>query len=138
ASAYRRPARNQPIERRADPPTRSAEGPLQIVVSIGSQRLFVYDRAGLLESSTISTGVGGYPTPTGVFSVLDKEWQHYSNIYGGGFVPVFQPAPTFGGGLPFPLGGRPPPPPGGIPPPPPPSLPTLSLPPPHRCAPPAR
>src|SRR5262249_27258985 len=54
-------------------PTRPVEGPLQIVISIGSQRLWVYDSKGLLETSTISTGVGGYPTPTGVFAVIDKE-----------------------------------------------------------------
>jgi len=87
--AYR--SRPKEAERNlAAAPQRSAEGPLQIVVSIGSQRLSVYDKNGLLESSTISTGVGGYPTPTGVFSVLDKEWRHYSNIYGGAAMPFMQ------------------------------------------------
>src|SRR5262249_51125855 len=43
--------------------TRPVEGPLQIIISIGSQHLWVYDSKGLLETSTISTGVGGYPTP---------------------------------------------------------------------------
>src|SRR5262249_43195656 len=87
--AYR--SRPKEAERNlAAAPQRSAEGPLQIVVSIGSQRLFVYDKNGLLESSTISTGVGGYPTPTGVFSVLDKEWRHYSTIYGGASMPFMQ------------------------------------------------
>ena len=38
-------------------PTRQPDGPLQIVISIGSQRLWVYDKNGLLETSTISTGV---------------------------------------------------------------------------------
>ncbi|HJU32682.1 MAG TPA: L,D-transpeptidase family protein, partial [Hyphomicrobiaceae bacterium] len=47
---------------------RKPEGPLQIIVSLGSQRLWVYDRKGLLETSTVSTGVGGYPTPLGVFA----------------------------------------------------------------------
>jgi hypothetical protein len=63
---------------------------LQIVISIGSQRLWVYDNKGLLESSTISTGVGGYPTPMGVFAVIDKEQTHYSNIYGGASMPFMQ------------------------------------------------
>jgi hypothetical protein len=74
----------------ATQPTRPAEGPLQIVISIGSQRLWVYDSKGLLETSTISTGVGGYPTPTGVFAVIDKEVTHYSNIYGGASMPFMQ------------------------------------------------
>jgi hypothetical protein len=74
----------------ATQPTRPAEGPLQIVISIGSQRLWVYDSKGLLETSTVSTGVGGYPTPTGVFAVIDKEVTHYSNIYGGASMPFMQ------------------------------------------------
>src|SRR5215813_4246533 len=77
-------------EAAAAQPTRSVEGPLQIVISIGSQRLWVYDSKGLLETSTISTGVGGYPTPTGVFAVIDKEVTHYSNIYGGASMPFMQ------------------------------------------------
>src|SRR6476659_3158230 len=71
-------------------PQRQPDGPLQIVISIGSQRLWVYDKNGLLESSTISTGVGGYPTPMGVFAVIDKEQTHYSNIYGGASMPYMQ------------------------------------------------
>ena len=71
-------------------PHRQPDGPLQIVISIGSQRLWVYDKNGLLESSTISTGVGGYPTPMGVFAVIDKEQTHYSNIYGGASMPFMQ------------------------------------------------
>jgi hypothetical protein len=43
-----------------------------------------------LETSTISTGVGGYPTPTGVFAIIDKEVTHYSNIYGGASMPFMQ------------------------------------------------
>ncbi len=89
-AAYRR-QKTKPTEREvAGAPLRNPEGPLQIVVSLGSQRLFVYDRAGLLTTSTVSTGVGGYPTPTGVFAVLDKEKQHYSNIYGGASMPFMQ------------------------------------------------
>lgn len=89
-AAYRR-QRAKPVEREvAATPSRRPEGPLQIVVSIGSQRLFVYDKNGLLETTVVSTGVGGFPTPTGVFAVLDKEQTHYSNIYGGASMPFMQ------------------------------------------------
>ena len=77
-------------EATAATPARQPEGPLQIVISLGSQRLWVYDKKGLLESSVISTGVGGYPTPLGVFAVIDKEVTHYSNIYGGASMPYMQ------------------------------------------------
>ena len=83
--AYR--DRPEPAEAK---PSRMPDGPINIVISIGSQRLWLYDKHGLLETSIVSTGVGGYPTPTGVFAILDKEVQHYSNIYGGASMPFMQ------------------------------------------------
>ena len=71
-------------------PSRMPDGPINIIISIGSQRLWVYDRRGLLETSIVSTGVAGFPTPTGVFAILDKEVTHYSNIYGGASMPYMQ------------------------------------------------
>ena len=71
-------------------PARQPDGPVNIVISIGSQRLWVYDKRGLLETSIVSTGTGGFPTPTGVFAILDKEVTHYSNIYGGASMPFMQ------------------------------------------------
>ena len=65
-------------------------GPLQIVVSIGAQRLSVYDGEKLVATTMISTGTGGHPTPTGVFAILDKEASHHSNIYGGASMPFMQ------------------------------------------------
>jgi hypothetical protein len=90
ADAHRGHGRGREATRQPTAPQRTAEDPLQIVVSIGSQHLFVYDRVGLLEQATVSTGVGGYPTPTGIFSVLDKEWRHYSNLYGAASMPFMQ------------------------------------------------
>ena len=83
-------SRDRSEEKPANAPQRQPDGPLQIIISIGSQRLWVYDNKGLLESSTISTGVGGYPTPMGIFAVIDKEQTHYSNIYGGASMPFMQ------------------------------------------------
>jgi hypothetical protein len=84
--------RNSPPAGAARPATRLAkpEGPLQIVVSTGSQKLFVYDRDRLIETSKISTGTPDFPTPTGVFAILDKNVVHYSNIYGGASMPYMQ------------------------------------------------
>jgi lipoprotein-anchoring transpeptidase ErfK/SrfK len=88
ADARRRPVRERVEE--ASAPARKPEGPLQIVVSLGSQRLWVYDKQGLLETSIVSTGTGGFPTPAGVFAVIDKEKTHYSNIYRGAPMPNMQ------------------------------------------------
>src|SRR5262245_28870606 len=85
-----RPYRDRAELQAATTPQRKPDGPVNIIISIGSQRLWVYDKRGLLETSIVSTGTGGFPTPTGVFAVLDKEVQHYSNIYGGASMPYMQ------------------------------------------------
>ena len=65
-------------------------GPIQIIVSVGRQTLSIYRSETLIETVSVSTGTGGHPTPMGVFTILDKEWQHYSNIYGGASMPFMQ------------------------------------------------
>jgi L,D-transpeptidase-like protein len=74
----------------ATAPVRKPDGPVNIVISIGSQRLWLYDKHGLITTSIVSTGTGGFPTPTGVFAILDKEVSHHSNIYGGASMPYMQ------------------------------------------------
>ena len=81
-----RPRAEQPEAK----PARKPDGPINIVISIGSQRLWVYDKHGLVETSIVSTGTGGFPTPMGVFAILDKEVSHHSNIYGGASMPFMQ------------------------------------------------
>jgi hypothetical protein len=81
---------SRPDREQAVTPARKAEGPLQIIISLASQRLWVYDNHGLLDTSIVSTGTGGYPTPAGVFAVIDKEKTHYSNIYRGASMPNMQ------------------------------------------------
>ena len=70
--------------------TYTAKGPLQIVVSIGAQRLNLYDGDQLVATTSVSTGTSGHPTPSGVFAILDKEATHRSNIYGGASMPFMQ------------------------------------------------
>ncbi len=88
AAAYRR--RYAQPEPKPQQLAKVPAGPVQIIVSIGSQRLWVYDKDGLVETSTVSTGTGGYPTPTGVFAILEKSVRHFSNIYGGAPMPYMQ------------------------------------------------
>src|SRR6202020_2893235 len=40
--------------------------------------------------ASVSTGMAGHRTPTGVFSVLEKEVFHQSNIYSGAPMPFMQ------------------------------------------------
>lgn len=64
--------------------------PLFAVVSIADQRISVYGSGGLLARSSVSTGVKGHPTPTGVFSIVQKRRWHHSNIYSGAAMPLMQ------------------------------------------------
>lgn len=89
AEAYARRRYAQP-EPKPQTPVKQPNGPVQIVVSLREQKLWVYDKEGLLETTTISSGTGGYPTPTGVFAILEKSVRHFSNIYGGAPMPYMQ------------------------------------------------
>jgi L,D-transpeptidase-like protein len=57
-------------------------GVLQIVVSIGSQRVTLFSDGKPVAQGTVSTGTPGHLTPMGVFSVIQKDRYHHSNLYG--------------------------------------------------------
>jgi predicted nucleic acid-binding Zn-ribbon protein len=67
-----------------------SKGPLLLVVSIKNQKLHVYDADGEIASSRVSSGRPGFATPTGVFSILEKNVSHRSNIYSGAEMPYMQ------------------------------------------------
>jgi hypothetical protein len=71
-------------------PQETPNGPLQIVISIADQRVSLYDNGILIGRSSVSTGVRRHPTPLGVFSVIEKERWHRSNIYSGAPMPYMQ------------------------------------------------
>jgi lipoprotein-anchoring transpeptidase ErfK/SrfK len=49
---------------------------------LGEQRAFFYKGDQLVGVSSISTGREGYNTPTGNFSIVQKDRDHVSGIYG--------------------------------------------------------
>lgn len=60
---------------------RAAAGPMVMVVSLSEQRAYLY-RNGLLEAATtVSSGKPGHRTPTGVFTILQKDRHHHSSLY---------------------------------------------------------
>jgi hypothetical protein len=71
-------------------PPKQLTGPLLLAVSIGSQKVTVYDNGTPIASSSVSTGMSGHPTPTGIFSVIQKQRWHHSNIYSGAPMPYMQ------------------------------------------------
>jgi lipoprotein-anchoring transpeptidase ErfK/SrfK len=66
------------------------QGPLIIAVSIEQQKVRIYDANGLFAESPVSTGMKGHSTPMGVFSVIQKNKMHRSNIYSGAPMPYMQ------------------------------------------------
>jgi lipoprotein-anchoring transpeptidase ErfK/SrfK len=71
-------------------------GPMVMVVSITEQRAYVYRNGILIGVTSVSTGRPGHATPTGVFTVLQKQKEHRSTIYNGAPMPYMERL-TWGG-----------------------------------------
>lgn len=89
-----RPARAaRPHHRKAEPVKEAIgkpQGPVIVTISIEKQRLKMYDANGLFAEAPVSTGMRGHTTPMGVFSVIQKNKWHRSNIYSGAPMPYMQ------------------------------------------------
>jgi hypothetical protein len=70
--------------------SRSAGDPIMAIVSLRSQRITVYDAEGWILQAPVSSGQKGRETPAGIFSVLQKNAEHYSNLYEDGYMPHMQ------------------------------------------------
>src|SRR6266403_2429899 len=77
-------------------PERAPEGPLLIVASVTEQVAYVYRNGIRIARSSVSTGRPGHRTPTGVFTILEKEVHHTSSIYKGAEMPYMERV-TWGG-----------------------------------------
>ena len=66
------------------------KGPLQIVVSIDNQTVTLFSNGVRVAQGPVSTGVPGHPTPTGVFSIIEKDRYHRSNLYSNAPMPYMQ------------------------------------------------
>ena len=71
-------------------PVGTPPDPLVAVISLPSQRVNVYGSTGVIAESKVSTGQSGFRTPTGVFSILQRNRYHESNIYSGAPMPFMQ------------------------------------------------
>ena len=71
-------------------PELSPRGPVLVLVSLPEQRAYVYRNGVRIGVATVSTGKPGYETPTGVFTILQKKREHYSNLYDDAPMPFMQ------------------------------------------------
>ena len=69
---------------------REAGEPIMAIVSIKSQQVTIYDADGWILRAPVSTGITGRETPAGVFSVVEKDKDHHSNLYDDASMPNMQ------------------------------------------------
>jgi L,D-transpeptidase catalytic domain len=70
--------------------SRAAGTPLLAIVSLSDQRVTIYDAQGRILRAPVSSGQTGYETPAGIYSVIQKEAEHYSNLYDDASMPFMQ------------------------------------------------
>ncbi len=71
-------------------------GPMVMIVNLSEQLGYVYRNGVLIGVTTVSTGRPGHETPTGVFTILQKDKDHRSTIYDSAPMPYMQRL-TWGG-----------------------------------------
>ena len=77
-------------------PEVSPTGPVAIIVSLSEQTLYVYRNGVRIGRSTVSSGKEGHKTPTGVFTILEKNVVHHSSAYHEASMPYMERL-TWGG-----------------------------------------
>ena len=77
-------------------PEVSPAGPVVIIISLSEQALYVYRNGVRIGRSSISSGKARHHTPTGVFTILQKNIKHTSSIYKGASMPYMERL-TWGG-----------------------------------------
>jgi hypothetical protein len=70
--------------------SRPAGEPVMAVVSLRDQRITIYDTKGWILRAPVSSGQKGRETPAGIFSILQKNAEHYSNLYDDAYMPHMQ------------------------------------------------
>jgi hypothetical protein len=71
-------------------PELSTEGAALMVVNLATQRAVLFRNGVPIAATTVSTGKEGHETPTGVFTILQKRKEHYSNLYNSAPMPNMQ------------------------------------------------
>lgn len=68
-------------------PANAPAGPIAVIVSLDEQRAYVYRNGERIGYSTVSAGRTGHVTPTGIFTVLQKDKDHHSSRYNNAAMP---------------------------------------------------
>jgi hypothetical protein len=71
-------------------PEVAPQGPMLLIVNVSSQRAVLFRNGVPIAATTVSTGRPGHATPTGVFTILQKQTEHYSSIYDNAPMPFME------------------------------------------------
>ena len=69
---------------------REGEKPVVAVIGLRQQKITIYDSAGPILQAPVSTGSRTYETPAGIFTILQKNRDHVSNLYEDAEMPFMQ------------------------------------------------
>jgi lipoprotein-anchoring transpeptidase ErfK/SrfK len=70
--------------------SRTTGEPIMAIVSLRNQRITVYDANGWILRAPVSSGQKERETPAGIFSVIQKDADHHSNLYDDAYMPNMQ------------------------------------------------
>ncbi len=90
ALAQSRLTKNQNFESEQADHGSLATPPVMAIVSIKNQNISLYDANGGAMRARVSSGKFDYETPVGIYSVLQKQEEHYSNVYDDASMPFMQ------------------------------------------------
>src|SRR5690349_14511925 len=71
-------------------PDIAPKGPMLLIVNLKTQHAVLYRNGVPIGATTVSTGRPGHTTPTGVFTILQKQVEHYSSLYDSAPMPYMQ------------------------------------------------
>jgi hypothetical protein len=70
--------------------SRTGGDPIMAIVSLHNQRITIYDADGWILRAPVSSGQKERETPAGIFSVIEKDADHHSNLYDDAYMPHMQ------------------------------------------------
>src|SRR5271166_6861499 len=68
----------------------TASTPLLAIIALAQQHISIYGATGKIMKAPVSTGASGYETPAGIYSILEKEEEHHSNLYDDASMPFME------------------------------------------------
>ena len=71
-------------------PQVAPEGPMLLIVNLATQRALLFRNGVPIGATTVSTGKTGHDTPTGVFTILQKQIVHHSSKYDNAPMPYME------------------------------------------------